>query len=170
MERFILTTRRKAGRLVVRLEMRATRNPKLVLDKWEVEVQGGSDRLLMILEVGERSGALVNAERPANLARFDGGRKSFLDLLHEYCGFGFANPDGFPGIGEWGLLHADGMRLALAFALAGRCNSVAKRRALAEGLGSLPAEVVLYWFTLCFYGQRQKAGKAALFTLCNTKG
>lgn len=170
MERFVLTTRRKAGRLVVRLEMRATRDPKLVLDKWEVEVHAQSDRLAMVLEVAERSGALFNAERPAGVGPFDGGRQSFLDLLHTRCGYGFANPDGFPGIGEWGLQHADGMRVALAFMLAGRCNSVAKRRALAGGIAELPAEVVLYWFTLCSYGQKTKAGRAALFTLCNTKG
>lgn len=29
----------------------------------------------------------------------------------------------------------------------------------------LPAEVVLYWFTLCFYGYRQQAGRVALRTL-----
>lgn len=170
MERFVLTTRRKAGRLVVRLEMRATRDPKLVLDKWEVEVQAHSDRLAMVLEVGERCGALFNAERPASVGPFDGGRASFLDLLHTRCGYGFANPDGFPGVGEWSLLHADGMRLALAFMLAGRCNTVGRMHAVADGLTNLEPEVVLYWFTLCSYGQKTKAGRAALFTLCNTKG
>jgi hypothetical protein len=34
-----------------------------------------------------------------------------------------------------------------------------------EGLEELPSEVVLYWFTLCFYGYRQSAGRAALRTL-----
>ncbi len=34
-----------------------------------------------------------------------------------------------------------------------------------EGLEELPSEVVLYWFTLCFYGYRQAAGRAALRTL-----
>jgi hypothetical protein len=33
------------------------------------------------------------------------------------------------------------------------------------GLEELPSEVVLYWFTLCFYGYRQQAGRAALRTL-----
>jgi hypothetical protein len=34
-----------------------------------------------------------------------------------------------------------------------------------EGLEELPSEVVLYWFTLCFYGYRQAAGRAAFRTL-----
>jgi len=34
-----------------------------------------------------------------------------------------------------------------------------------ENLEQLPSEVVLYWFTLCFYGYRQAAGRAALRTL-----
>jgi hypothetical protein len=37
-------------------------------------------------------------------------------------------------------------------------------RPLREGLDELPSEVVLYWFTLCFYGYRQSAGRAALRT------
>ena len=40
-----------------------------------------------------------------------------------------------------------------------------QRRMFREGLEELPSEVVLYWFTLCFYGYRQSAGRAALRTL-----
>src|SRR2546422_896524 len=40
-----------------------------------------------------------------------------------------------------------------------------QRRLFREGLEELPSEVVLYWFTLCFYGYRQAAGRAALRTL-----
>lgn len=40
-----------------------------------------------------------------------------------------------------------------------------QRRLFREGLEELPSEVVLYCFTLCFYGYRQAAGRAALRTL-----
>jgi hypothetical protein len=172
-ETFVLTTRRKkTGRLTLVLEMRAAQpsGRAVVVDKWEVELAGQADKALMVLEAAEQCGALVNAEKPERFARFGGGRKEFLDLLHQCCGFGFACTAGFPGIGEWALLHRDGMRLAMVFALAGRCNTVSKRRVAAEGVARLPEEVVLYWFTLCFYGQRQKAGKAALFTFLTHKG
>jgi hypothetical protein len=56
----------------------------------------------------------------------------------------------------------DGMRLALAFSAARWLTTPAQRRMLREGLVELPSEVVLYWFTLCFYGYRQSAGRAAL--------
>ncbi len=39
------------------------------------------------------------------------------------------------------------------------------RRRFGEGLLALPSEVILYWFTLCFYGYRQAAGRVALRTL-----
>jgi hypothetical protein len=63
------------------------------------------------------------------------------------------------------LRHADGMRLALAFASARYLTRPAQRAMFRSGLLELPAEVVLYWFTLCFYGYRQQAGRAALRTL-----
>lgn len=59
----------------------------------------------------------------------------------------------------------DGMRLALAFACARYLVKAEDRRHFAEGLQALPSEVVLYWFTLCFYGYRQAAGRVALRTL-----
>jgi hypothetical protein len=59
----------------------------------------------------------------------------------------------------------DGMRLALAFSAARWVTTPHQRRMFREGLEDLPSEVVLYWFTLCFYGYRQAAGRAALRTL-----
>lgn len=59
----------------------------------------------------------------------------------------------------------DGMRLALAFSAARWLTTPQQRRMFHEGLEELPSEVVLYWFTLCFYGYRQSAGRAALRTL-----
>jgi hypothetical protein len=70
-----------------------------------------------------------------------------------------------PGTPARWLQHADGMRLALAFASARYLTRPAQRAMFHSGLIDLPAEVVLYWFTLCFYGYRQQAGRAALRTL-----
>jgi len=58
----------------------------------------------------------------------------------------------------------DGMRLALAFSAA-RYLEPKQRRLFRDRLDELPSEVVLYWFTLCFYGHRRSAGRAALRTL-----
>lgn len=70
-----------------------------------------------------------------------------------------------PGVPARWLRHADGMRLALAFASARYLTKAAQRTLFRNGVLDLPAEVVLYWFTLCFYGYRQQAGRAALRTL-----
>lgn len=70
-----------------------------------------------------------------------------------------------PGTPPHWLRHADGMRLALGFASARYLTKPAQRKMFRDGLLGLPAEVVLYWFTLCFYGYRQHAGRAALRTL-----
>ena len=64
----------------------------------------------------------------------------------------------------------DGMRLALAFSAARWLVTPRQRRLFREGLEELPSEVVLYWFTLCFYGYRQAAGRAALRTLFTPRG
>jgi len=64
----------------------------------------------------------------------------------------------------------DGMRLALAFSAARWLVTPRQRRLFHEGLAELPSEVVLYWFTLCFYGYRQAAGRAALRTLFTHEG
>ena len=70
-----------------------------------------------------------------------------------------------PGTPPRWLRHADGMRLALGFSSARYLTKPPQRKMFRAGLLELPAEVVLYWFTLCFYGYRQLAGKAALRTL-----
>jgi len=64
----------------------------------------------------------------------------------------------------------DGMRLALAFSAARWLVMPRQRRLFRAGLEELPSEVVLYWFTLCFYGYRQAAGRAALRTLFTHEG
>ena len=74
-------------------------------------------------------------------------------------------PEFRPGVAPRWLRHADGMRLALAFASARYLTKPAVREQFRRGLDELPGEVVLYWFTLCFYGYRQQAGRAALRTL-----
>jgi hypothetical protein len=76
-----------------------------------------------------------------------------------------AGSDFRPGTPARWLRHADGMRLALGFASARYLTKPAQREMFRTGLLELPAEVVLYWFTLCFYGYRQQAGRAALRTL-----
>jgi hypothetical protein len=63
------------------------------------------------------------------------------------------------------LAWEDGLRLSLAFSNARYLRSATQKRKFKEGLYALPSEVVLYWFTLCFYGYRQAAGKAAFRTL-----
>jgi hypothetical protein len=59
----------------------------------------------------------------------------------------------------------DGMRLALAFSAARWLAGAGQRQVFRDGLTALPSEVLLYWFTLCFYGYRQAAGRAALRVL-----
>lgn len=69
------------------------------------------------------------------------------------------------GCGSIWLRSEDGMRLALAFSAAKWLAGPHQRSMFASGLQELPSEVILYWFTLCFYGYRQAAGRAALRTL-----
>lgn len=70
-----------------------------------------------------------------------------------------------PGTPPRWLRHADGMRLALGFASARYLTKPAQRKMFRDGLLELPSEVVLYWFTLCFYGRRKMACRAALRTM-----
>jgi hypothetical protein len=63
------------------------------------------------------------------------------------------------------LEQEDGMRLALAFSAARWLAGAGQRRMFRDSLAALPSEVLLYWFTLCFYGYRQAAGRAALRVL-----
>ena len=70
-----------------------------------------------------------------------------------------------PGTPPRWLRHTDGMLLALGFASARYLTKPSKLKRLREGLLDLPDEAVLYWFTLCFYGQRKMACRAALRTM-----
>lgn len=63
------------------------------------------------------------------------------------------------------LEQEEGMRLALALSAARWLAGAGQRRMFRESLAALPSEVLLYWFTLCFYGYRQAAGRAALRVL-----
>jgi hypothetical protein len=63
------------------------------------------------------------------------------------------------------LEQEDGMRLALAFSAARWLAGADPRRMFRDGMAALPSEVLLYWFTLCFYGNRQSAGRAAMRVL-----
>ncbi len=66
------------------------------------------------------------------------------------------------------LRHEDGMRLALAFKAAASLGAGTSKADLRDRVLGLPAEVLLYWFTLCFYGRRQSAGCKALRSLLTT--
>jgi hypothetical protein len=66
-----------------------------------------------------------------------------------------------PGSEPLRLEPQEGMRLALAFGCA-RYLTSAQRQAFEQRLYELPPEVLLYWFTQCFYGNRTAAAKAAL--------
>ena len=67
------------------------------------------------------------------------------------------------------LPRLDGMRLALAFSAARYVSSPSTKKRFRDGLEELPKEVLLYWFTLCFFGERTAAGRAALRTLLTYK-
>lgn len=49
-------------------------------------------------------------------------------------------------------------------------NLHARARAYIRGLQDLPDEVILYWFTGCFYGFRKRAFRTALKALILTGG
>lgn len=87
----------------------------------------------------------------------------------------YALPGAFEGTPKTGwLAHADGMRAALAVLIAAarwtelRPIGDAPRRAgtrLMCRLATLPAEVILYWFTGCFYGRMRYPFRCALTEL-----
>lgn len=167
METFVLTTKKrrgKAGGYDLLLEMRAYDNGArhFVAREWKVPYTGAEEtKPRTVLKLCERRGVLINAAWADAPRAFDGSAREFVNFLFDRGG----------RVGDLTVSdHSEGMRVAMAFALAGRCNTVGRMHAVVEGLTNLPTEAVLYWFTLCFYGQRQKAGKAALFTLLTAKG
>lgn len=58
-----------------------------------------------------------------------------------------------------------GMRIGLAFVGAKFVLGATGWREFIANLDALPDEVVLYWFTLCFYGGRKRQARKALVTL-----
>lgn len=119
-------------------------HPRHQLREADARVLGSSsvpEVILWLRKVSEA--ALGRAEAPAPISASDFG------------------PEDEP---RW-LRLDDGMRLALAFGCARYLVKAEDRRRFREELEKLPSEVVLYWFTLCYYGYRQAAGRAALRTL-----
>jgi hypothetical protein len=168
-EKFNLTTKvGKNGKIDLVLEMRqwhmADIRHSSLLRSWKVTcfASPATEKWQTVLRLAERRGILINADWPDAPKTFDGSAREFGQHLIERRG----NLRSDLMISD----HHEGMRLAMAFMLAGRCNSIGKMTEVVNGLTNLEMEVVLYWFTLCQYGQRTKAGKAALFTLLNTKG
>lgn len=70
------------------------------------------------------------------------------------------------GLKEGDLVANEGMRAALALATPIVPARIVGR--FLDNLEELPNEVILYWFTLCYYSRRQKAGRAALRVLLTT--
>lgn len=75
-------------------------------------------------------------------------------------------PDKAPVI----LNHEEGMRLALAFSCARYLGKAEQRKVFAQRLDEMAPEVLLYWFTLCYYGNRTAAARAALRELLLHEG
>jgi hypothetical protein len=170
MERFVLTTKKhkKAYKfdLVLELVQVQTNQPgiSLMLKQFTIPYTGPSaseTKINTVLRVAERRGMLFNAEKQNSVfpANFDGSAREFVNVLFDRNNV----------FGELGIEHHDGMRLAMAFMLAGKCNTVTKMNKVVDGIVNLEEEVVLYFFTLMAYGNRQKAGRAALYALLTTK-
>jgi len=142
MERFRLRMRQQAKRGPI-IELHLFPNmPGRTPREADARVMGSSSSPETVAWLKKASeSALAHAEEPVAVAAFR------------------------PGGGACWLQNADGMRLALAFASARYLTKPPVRELFRRGLEELPAEVVLYWFTLCFYGYRQQAGRAALRTL-----
>lgn len=66
-------------------------------------------------------------------------------------------------VGWFDLDQSSGFRAVLAFMIG------ASSKSEVQAVLSLPHEVLLYWFTLCNYGYRQKAARKALKVLLTHK-
>jgi hypothetical protein len=178
MERFVLTTKKhkKNGRVDLVLNMEQGHSDpgsppvSLLLKSFSVVARlphgrqaicADENKWKVVLRTAERLGMLFNAEKTNAKfpATFDGSARQFADVMFDN------NYD----IGELVMEHKSGMILAMAFMLAGRCSRLTKMNAVIDGLVNLENEVVLYFFTLMAYGNRQKAGRAALYALLTTK-
>lgn len=166
METFALTTRSRKYRGMQRIDLvLEMRNAHGVLVRdWALHYAGPGavpeHKSRLVLRLAERRGMLANAEKDeAIFNNFDGSAREMTDILFDR---------GYQ-VGRLVLDEDGGMRLALAFRLLGRCNKLSTSNAVESGLVNLAPEELLYWFTLCAYGQRQKAGRAALTALLTTK-
>lgn len=101
---------------------------------------------------------LASVSAPGGLAWLRELLKSYLKKTDPKTGGEGFGPQSEPLF----LTAEDGMRLALAFACARYLATPEKRRAFVQHLNELPPEVLLYWFTQCFYGRRTAAARNAL--------
>lgn len=62
-----------------------------------------------------------------------------------------------------------GQRIALAYACRSGLRILDKFEKFCVNLEFLPDEVILYWFTGCFYGRRTRAFRAALVALLSSQ-
>jgi hypothetical protein len=179
MERFVLTTKvaKRGFKSDLVLEMQRPSKVEgyhgLVLHSFKIPINAGKPlstkaaeaayyKTTTALRVAELRGLLFNAEKVnSNFpATFDGSAREFSNILFEKN----------YRIGELVIDdYEEGMRLAMAFMIAGKCNTISKMNKVIEGIVNLEKEVVLYFFTLMAYGNRQKAGRAALYALLTTK-
>lgn len=168
MERFLLTARKGKSTTHLVLDMTENYPGSPAVRKclaWKVVYAGAGvneDKVRTVLQVMERRGIFFNADRGAcHLPKdFDGSVREFVNWMFDHDN----------RLGEIVIEQSEAMRLALTFMLSGRCSTVAKRNRVVDGMVNLEAEAVMYWFTGCFFGYRQKAFRAALFALLNTKG
>lgn len=160
METFRLAVKHgRGGRVYLTLSMVEQRpgSGEVVVRDWKLP-WSEVEKIRIPLGIAERLGVLFNGLASSH-EKFDGSAREFIDLVSERG----------HKIDEFVVEHAEGMILAMAFMLAGRCNTTARKNAVRDGLTNLEPEVLLYWFTLCAYGWRQKAGQAALFALFTTR-
>lgn len=103
---------------------------------------------------------LASASAPQTIAWLRELLRAYLKKTNSQAGENFG-----PQSPAVDLTPENGMRLALAFASARYLATPDKRRAFVRHLNELSPEVLLYWFTQCFYGRRTAAARAALRAL-----
>jgi hypothetical protein len=140
-----------------RFRLRARQAPKKGLI-WELKLFPDNPRHIFREADGRVLGEVASPESVLWLRRI---AEPFLARAEQPVEADQFGPDAEP---RW-LLHDDGMRMALAFSAARWLPRAVQRRRFRDGLAELPSEVVLYWFTLCYYGYHPAAGRAALRTL-----
>lgn len=120
------------------------------MERFVVKVAKGRLRLLMVTQIQTRTLAsgrefLVSLVKAAHRVKFEA---NFGDVVVED--------------------RADAMRLALLLVVGGRSED--KFLHAADVIfKDLPGEVVLYWFTACFYGPNKNLFRAALRKVATSK-